>query len=582
MTIPTVPGYDLLDRLGSGGSGQVWRARRRVDGLPVAVKLVRPGAGDADALTGVLAEAGLLAGLRHEHVLHLYDVLPLGDPGDPVVAVVTQLAAGGSLAQVLHRRRLLSPGELVTVLHPISRALGDLHRAGVVHGDVSPGNLLFRSDGMPLLGDLGTARVAGEQGLAGWGTDAHDGMVAPEVLEGFPAAAESDVYQLGAVAWLCLVGERPGPGFDRPTLTEVSPALPPALVELVQGCMAPQPEDRPAADDLPAALLELVDPEPVEVAPDADPATGLTQRLRQVALADGSGEDRPRRRPPWWRRRPGGERRPGVAATSGAGGARPHGRSRPGGAHRPDDAAAQVGPARLRALVVMVLLVLLAGVGTVLLLPDRSAPSGAAGAPPATSSGMLPPDVPPPTQPAAPSASPAPWPASPGAPGSPRPPSPPSSAAAGSADGDPGARPSDTLAVVQGLLDRRAAAWEQGDPERLGEVTVPGSGAEAQERSLLRAAAVQGLRYPAVDFEVSGVAVAGRTAERLVVDATVLRAPLEVWRGEELVHAAPGTEERVRLELAAHEGGWRVRSWELLSPEVGAPPTGPPAPRPGA
>ncbi|WP_299520477.1 protein kinase [uncultured Serinicoccus sp.] len=572
MTTPTVPGYDLVDPLGAGGSGEVWRARRRADGLPVAVKLVRPGAGDGAALTAALAEAGLLAGLRHQHVLHLYDVLPLGDPGDPTVAIVTQLAAGGSLAQVLRRRRLLSPGELVTVLHPISAALGDLHRAGVVHGDVSPGNLLFRSDGMPLLGDLGAARVAGEQGWPRWGTAAQEGMVAPEVLEGFVATAESDVYQVGAVAWLCLVGERPGPGFDRPALGDLAPALPPALVELVQACMAPQPEDRPAAEDLPTALLAVVDPEPVEVAPGADAATGLTERLRQVALTD--TEDRPGTPGAgerWWRRPlrrgPVPPPRPRPAVRDG----RPAGRLRRGGAHRvPDGAgtarAAQVGLALGLGLVLVVVSVALWAV-----LQGRSAPSGVVGAAPALPSPVVRTAGPPSTAPAP--ATPSSTPADRDAPSG--------TAPTGQAGSVATGQDEPVRDVVQGLLDHRSAAWEQGDPERLRQVTAPGSVADVHERSLLEKAAERGLTYPSVGFQVTEVVVGERGTGRMVVDATVRSPGLEVWRGEEVVHAAAGGVERVRMVLTTHAGGWLVERWEPLSPSAPRPPTGPPAPGPG-
>ncbi|WP_298885432.1 serine/threonine-protein kinase [uncultured Serinicoccus sp.] len=568
MTTPTVPGYDLLDPLGAGGSGQVWRARRRADGLPVAVKLVRPGAGDGAALTAVLAEAGLLAGLRHQHVLHLYDVLPLGDPGDPTVALVTQLAAGGSLAQVLGRRRLLSPGELVTVLHPVSAALGDLHRAGVVHGDVSPGNLLFRSDGMPLLGDLGAARVAGEQGLRGWGTAAQEGMVAPEVLEGFVATAESDVYQVGAVAWLCLVGERPGPGFDRPALGDLAPALPPALVELVQACMAPQPEDRPAADDLPTALLAIVDPEPVEVAPGADAATGLTERLRQVALADTEDRaGRPDAGERWWRRPLGRGRGPARAQARPrpvGGGGRSADRPRRGGAHRVPDGTGPARAAQVRLVLGLGLVLAAVGVALWAVLQVRSAPAGVAGAEPTPPAPVVRTAGPPSSGPVQSTPSPA--------------PADPDAAAGTVATGHDGS----VRDVVQGLLDHRSAAWEGGDLQRLRQVTAPGSVADVRERSLLGEAAERGLRYPSVSFEVTDAVVEERDTGRLVVDATVRRPALEVWRGEELVHAVAGGVEQVRMVLTAHDRGWLVQRWEPLSPSAPRPPSGPPAPGPGA
>ncbi|MDO5741137.1 MAG: serine/threonine-protein kinase [Ornithinimicrobium sp.] len=281
-----VPGYDVLEPVGRGASATVWRARRHADGLTVALKVIRPAHGD---IGEALREAGLLARLRHAHVIHLYDVMPLPDPvtGRPAAVVMaTQFAAGGSLAQVLTRRRMLSPGELVTVLQPVAGALAALHGRGVVHGDLSSGNILFLRDGMPMLADLGASRVSGEVGRAAQGTGAQTGLVAPEVVEGFAPARESDVYQLGAIAWLCLAGAPPGPGFARADLDEVAPGLPAGLGDLIRSALAPEPEDRPDAEEFALGLMAAAVPEPVEAAPDAEPGHGLTERLRQQARAD--------------------------------------------------------------------------------------------------------------------------------------------------------------------------------------------------------------------------------------------------------------------------------------------------------
>ncbi|WP_151524126.1 serine/threonine-protein kinase [Serinicoccus kebangsaanensis] len=531
MTVPTVPGYDVLGPLGAGGSGSVWRGRRRVDDLPVAIKLVRPGDGRGD-LTAALAEAGLMAGLRHEHILHLYDVLPLGEAEHPTVALVTQLAAGGSLAQVLHRRRLLSPGELVTVLHPLARALAELHRLGVVHGDVSAGNVLFRSDGMPLLGDLGTARVVGEHGLQGWGTGGHDGMVAPEVMEGFSATVESDVYQVGALAWLCLVGQTPGPGFDRPALAEVDPNLPGDLVDLVQRCMGPQPEDRPAAEELPAALLALADPEPIEVAPEADVAHGLTERLRQVALADASGPTSPRRRRWGVGRRSAPTREQDTTARPAV--------LRRGGAHR---VASATGGSRrwhgwwVAAGVAVALLLVVATVR--LWLPQPPAAGPPAALPSAT--------------PTTPVESP------PTGAGSGHAPAPAATATATPSPADWDEH--ETVVVLQRLLDGRSAAWERSDPARVDEVMAPGSPAHRAELADLAEAGAAGVSYPSVVFTVTEARVGQVDRGSATVDLTVRRAALQVRRGDEVVRAEPEREDRIRVVLTRHDQRWLVHEW---------------------
>lgn len=545
-TAPQIPGYALTGRLGAGATATVWRGHRLADALPVAVKVIEPVGG---RVAEALREAGLLAQVRHQHVIHLYDVLPLpdADAGQPAVALVTQLAGGGSLAQVLTRRRLLSPGELVTVLQPLAGALADLHQRGVVHGDVSTGNIVFREDGMPLLADLGTARIAGEDRLRGVGTGAGDGMVAPEVVEGFPATRESDVYQLGALARLCLVGEVPGPGFDRQALAQVAPELPELLVDLVERCMAGAPEDRPDAEELAVALHAVASPEPVEVAPDADSAHGLTQRLRQVAQEDEA-----------------------ARGACGQPGAQP-------GAHRPerfDPDASTVPPTRsvrdrmlrptprARALLGLVVgtlvLVMLVGVGWSVARSwwPEGAAEEAAGAqvvdPPGETVAAVPGEAVTEGLGEAPTAG------------------------AGEAvmSGAEGLSSDGTRQVLQDLVDARALAWEATDPGLLSGALAAGSPAHRDERALLSRAREAGISYPHVGFEVQDLVVAQEAADRLLVKATVVREPLEARDMSGWLLRTPTRTERVVLELVQQEGRWLLWSWsEAGDPEAEEPTT---------
>lgn len=603
---PHIPGYDVRAPLGQGTGGSVWRAERRADGLPVALKVVRPVGGEVSA---ALREAAVLASVRHPHVLHLYDVLPIIDPdtGRPdAVVLVTQLAAGGSLGQVLSRRRLLSPGELVTVLQPVSGALADLHALGTVHGDLSTGNILFREDGMPLVADLGTARVVGEEGLVGVGTGAGDGMVAPEVLEGFPATRESDVYQLGALAWLCLVGDPPGPGFERPALVEVSPDLPELLIDLVDRAMAPQPEDRPDAEELALALHAVAAPLPVEVAPDADGSHSLTQRLRQQAQEDEAAADAAPP-PSGWRRVLPVRRRGAAAAVT----ADPPAATRSGRSGSPgrrvldglrDPQAAEVGGrhrapepvsrARLPVLVgsgvvALLVIVMLVGVGWPVargwladgragggrdLAPTTAAPTAeerpAAPVPTTTEDG-------PSTATAVGvggavqdgAGSGAAEPTSQRRPTSQRgPTSHPGPTTAGSTPADPTGPADDpqgeeVSAVLQAIVDARARAWSRTDPGLLGEVVAPASPAEEQETQELERAREQGLRYEDVTFEVEHSTVLEREDERLLVGAVVRRGPLEAYDQRGRVLSAQARSDEVELELARVGDRWLLWSW---------------------
>ena len=105
-------------------------------------------------------EAGVLAGLDHPHVVRLHAATALADG---TLALVLDLVDGGSYAAVVAARGHLHPGELVTALSPVSRAVAHLHALGVVHADLSPGNVLFTREGRPMVSDLGVARLFGER-----------------------------------------------------------------------------------------------------------------------------------------------------------------------------------------------------------------------------------------------------------------------------------------------------------------------------------------------------------------------------------------------------------------------------------
>ena len=153
---PTVPGYVLDEFLGSGPSGSMWAATTTGSVERVAVRMTtadRP----VDELVSA-AEWVSRLGDRVEsvHLVRVRDQVVLEDGS---VAVVLDLAEGGSLRDVVTIRGAVPLGELVTALTPVASVLAELHGAGVVHADVAPGNVLFTGDGRPLLGDLSSARL---------------------------------------------------------------------------------------------------------------------------------------------------------------------------------------------------------------------------------------------------------------------------------------------------------------------------------------------------------------------------------------------------------------------------------------
>ena len=249
----SVPGYDVEAMLGFGATGEVWRARDRTTGETVALKRLREGA-DPAALEALRREATLLRTLDTPYVVRLRAVV-----GD---VLVLDHAPGGSLGALLTRRGCLDPGEVVTIAVPLARALAVAHAQGLVHGDVSPANVLFTADGMPLLADLGVARVAGEGPAAVDGTAE---FLAPEVAAGGEPGPAADVWALAALCHHLLAGTPPHAGAtvaqvleaavagERAPLGLLAPSAPRALVAAVEAGLAPV-EGRPDAEAF-AALL---------------------------------------------------------------------------------------------------------------------------------------------------------------------------------------------------------------------------------------------------------------------------------------------------------------------------------------
>ena len=259
----------LQELLGRGGSGEVWRAVPRRGGDAVAVKVLVAGDPERQA-----REAALLGALDHPHLVRLIEVVHQPRRGgEPRVALVLDLLAGGSLADVLARRGRLRPGEVVTTIAPVAAALAHAHGQGVVHGDLSPGNIVFTAEGRPVLTDLGVARVLGET-AAGEVTPAY---VDPTVARGGAPGPASDVFGVAAAAFHALTGIAPwnaatpgdtltvAAGGVLPDLAELAPEAPPELIDVLRRGLAADPHDRGTAAAFALDLRHACRPEPVRL-----------------------------------------------------------------------------------------------------------------------------------------------------------------------------------------------------------------------------------------------------------------------------------------------------------------------------
>ncbi len=233
--------YCLERVLGTGGMASVWLARDVQLDREVAVKVLADVlALDPDYVSRFEREARVAANLSHPHLVRVFDFS--GDGVRPYL--VMEYVPGGSLAD-----RLRDPQRATWDAEVLARelldALGYVHRAGVIHRDIKPGNVLIGSDGRARLTDFGIAQPSDASRLTSTGmVIGSERYIAPEVMRGQPATPRSDLYSLGVLIGQCLTAE---------------PA--PQVPALVAALTAEQPELRPAsADD----ALTILDRPPVE------------------------------------------------------------------------------------------------------------------------------------------------------------------------------------------------------------------------------------------------------------------------------------------------------------------------------
>jgi hypothetical protein len=233
------------------------------------VALKRIPLGDPAAVRAARLEAAMLSTLDHPHLVRLHELVPI--PG--AVVLVLDLADAGSLAGLIVRRGRLAPGEVITALSPIGAALAYAHTRGVIHGDVTPGNVLFTRAGLPLLADLGVARIIGDDDPV-HSTPAY---LDPSVAAGNAPGPSSDVFMLAAVALHAVTGTPVWAG-DTPAEVMARAAagdfgdlerrlaeLPPGLAKVLRRGLETQPARRCTAVQFALDLRHCGEPAIVEL-----------------------------------------------------------------------------------------------------------------------------------------------------------------------------------------------------------------------------------------------------------------------------------------------------------------------------
>ena len=201
-----IPGYDIERQIGQGGMATAYLAEQRSLGRKVVLKVLDKKVRDTqETIERFLNEGRIIAELRHPHIITIYDI---GQSGDDVY-ISMEYVEGGDLKQRM-QKRIFAPIEACDVIEKIATGLAQAHDNGIIHRDVKPGNILFRSDGTPLLSDFGIAkRLSNDSDLTSTGMFlGSPNYMAPEQSEAGPIDGRADIYSLGVIFYEMLSGER--------------------------------------------------------------------------------------------------------------------------------------------------------------------------------------------------------------------------------------------------------------------------------------------------------------------------------------------------------------------------------------
>lgn len=295
--------YQLVEFVGKGGMALVYRAIDQRTGHSVAVKILRPEFNqDAEFLSRFDREATTASKMSHHNIVNLLDV---GQDGD-MRYLVMEYVNGQTLKDVIRQKGALPPNVAAQIGIRILSALQHAHNNGIIHRDIKPQNVLVNADGHIKVSDFGIARVAGANTIST--DDSVMGSVhyfSPEQAKNENVTFASDLYSVGVCLYEMMTGQPPFDGetpvavalqhinaVPRP-MSEINPAVPPAMERVVSKAMEKRPEKRyqsalEMAQDLQRALQEpdgawmtrLPDRQPPAPAPKNSGTTGKQKPIR--------------------------------------------------------------------------------------------------------------------------------------------------------------------------------------------------------------------------------------------------------------------------------------------------------------
>ena len=256
--------YRVIDLVGAGGMGTVYRVAHRATGQIAAAKLLNAGAMGSTALERFRNEARIHQTLAHPCIASMHEFLEV----DGVPCLVMEYVDGETLEEHLRQRGPLQLRESLRIFGALSDAVGYMHQRGIVHRDLKTNNVKLSSQGVVKLLDFGIATAAGSPRLTGTGNVVGTLMcLSPEQLRTGRAEPRSDIWALGILFYEMLTGRAPFEGEAPGLLTErilngsylppseVRPELPREVDRIVARCLRVRPEDRYATAE--ALLTEL-------------------------------------------------------------------------------------------------------------------------------------------------------------------------------------------------------------------------------------------------------------------------------------------------------------------------------------
>ena len=293
--------YEIIEELGRGGMGEVYRVEDKKIKEEVALKLIKPEiASDKRTIERFSNELRMARKIRHKNVCAMYD---LGEE-QGMHYITMEYVSGEDLRSFIRRSRQLTVGTAITIARQVAEGLAEAHRLGVIHRDLKPGNIMIDRDGNARIMDFGIARSLRSKGITGAGVMVGTPeYMSPEQVEGLEVDQRSDLYSLGVILYEMVTGKIPFAGETPLSIAmkhkseeprdprELNPQIPEGLSRVMLKCLEKEKEKRyKTAEELLSELSKIEEGIPTEerVIPRKRPSTSreitVTFNLKKILI----------------------------------------------------------------------------------------------------------------------------------------------------------------------------------------------------------------------------------------------------------------------------------------------------------